>query len=146
MPVFVLVLFFLRVSVFMPVLVLVSVSSAWAWLCHWPSGSVATTQQHQHNSNIATTTAALRQQRWHNIAATAARTVDQQGEHVQNSWAIHATNSQSLVTHMVWGPWGPKTHGIHNFLCVFNNKQAYSILPKGSQGLPPKCSLMRACW
>ena len=146
MPVFVLVLVFLRVFVFMPVPVLVSVSSALGLVVPLAFGfccnTIAAPAQQQHcntNSSIAATTLA---QHCSNSSKNSGPT----GGTCTNSWAIHATKSQSLVPHMVWGPWGPKTYDIHNFPCVFNDKQTYSILPKGSQGLPPKCSLMEACW
>ena len=100
------------------------------------SNIAASTQQHHSNNNSSIAAATP-----HHHCNNSSKNIEPTGGKCTNSWAIRATNSQSLVIHMVSGPWGPKTHGIHNFPCVFNDKQTYLTLPKGSQELPPKCSL-----
>ena len=99
--------------------------------------NIAAPAQQQHCNKNSSIAAATLQQHCSNSSKNIGPTVGKW----TNPWAIDATNSQSLVTHMVWGPWGPKTHGIHNFPCVLNDKQTYSTFPKGLPRSPPKCSL-----
>ena len=89
----------------------------------------------------STAAPAVQQQHCGNTIAPALQ--QQQQEHwnteeCTNSWAIHATNSQSLVTCMVWEPWGPGTFEIYSFPCIINDEQTGSIRPKGSHGHPPR--------
>ena len=103
---------------------------------HCSISTTATLQQQQQHcgSNAGTTLQQQQQEQWTNrgnmykLLGNPCHQFPEFG----NPYGLGALGSQD--------PWYTQ------FPCVFNDKQTYSILPKGSQGLPPKCSLMGACW